>query len=286
MSNFFKWQIHKRIINRNLDIQIVPSVKLRCYSDSQSASAVIYCGLYDYDEMNFLLRYLRDEDLFLDIGANIGVYTLLAASKIKKGLIYSFEALPKNFARLTENLSLNQFKQVKPFSIAISNSTGNINLNITDKDCTPFIMPNRTENTVDRSSPKSIAVPTNTLDSLLQHESLNNLTLAKMDIEGAEILALKGATSLLNKQLPYVWILEINDTVNNFGHSKQDVVDLLEQYGYVLYYYDADTNNLHEIKLEQQQRKNVLAISKSALSFVQDRLKNTTEKSDKSINII
>ncbi|MEO1185727.1 MAG: hypothetical protein AAFX46_14060, partial [Cyanobacteria bacterium J06636_27] len=103
---------------------------------------------------------------------------------------------------------------------------------------------------------------------------------------GAEILALKGATSLLNKQLPYVWILEINDTVNNFGHSKQDVVDLLEQYGYVLYYYDADTNNLHEIKLEQQQRKNVLAISKSALSFVQDRLKNTTEKSDKSINII
>ncbi|PSO76936.1 MAG: hypothetical protein BRC44_14965 [Cyanobacteria bacterium QS_4_48_99] len=58
--------------------------------------------------MKFLLRYLRDEDSFLDIGANVGVYTLLAASKVRSGWIYSFEALPKNYQRMQENLKLNE----------------------------------------------------------------------------------------------------------------------------------------------------------------------------------
>ena len=82
LYKFFGWQLYKRITHRHLDIQLLNNLKLRCYPDSQSASAAIYCGLYDYDEMIFLLRYLRDEDSFLDIGANIGIYTLLAASII------------------------------------------------------------------------------------------------------------------------------------------------------------------------------------------------------------
>ncbi|NEP54131.1 MAG: hypothetical protein F6K65_37215, partial [Moorea sp. SIO3C2] len=100
---FIGWQIYKRLFKRYIDTQLLPEAKIRCYPDSYSASAALYCGLYDYDDMNFLLRYLRDSDSFIDIGANVGIYTLLAASKIKSGLIYSFEALPKNFYRLKEN---------------------------------------------------------------------------------------------------------------------------------------------------------------------------------------
>jgi FkbM family methyltransferase len=91
--------------------------------------------------MTFLLRYLRDSDSFLDIGANVGVYSLLAASKIKSGSIYSFEALPKNFTRLKENLELNQLQQVTPLCLAISDSTGNITLNLAEGDSMPFITP-------------------------------------------------------------------------------------------------------------------------------------------------
>ena len=147
--NFLFWQSYKRITHKFWDIKICESIKLRCYPDSQSASAVIYCGLYDYNEMNFLLRYLRKEDSFLDIGANIGVYTLLAASKIKSGFIYSFEALPKNYQRLEENLKLNKLTQVKPYSIAISNSTGNITINITESDSTAFISPDTIDKIAD-----------------------------------------------------------------------------------------------------------------------------------------
>jgi FkbM family methyltransferase len=261
---FFGWQFYKRLTQRNLDILLTDKVKIRCYPDSRAAAAVLYCGLYDYHEMNFLLRYLRPEDSFLDIGANIGVYTLLAAAKIHSGSIHSFEALPKNYQRLKENLKLNQLNQVKTYELAVSDCTGTVALNLAEGDSMPFITKTATKNT--------ITVPTDTLDNLLQNQSFANLTLAKMDIEGAEILALKGAISLLKQQHPYVWILEINETVNYFGHQKQDLVDLLNSYGYNLYSYNADTNQLQPITLEQQQGNNVLAIANSALDFVQTRL--------------
>ncbi|MDF5714040.1 MAG: FkbM family methyltransferase, partial [Rhizonema sp. NSF051] len=264
VTKFIGWQLYKRLSQLSLDIQLLSQVKIRCYPDSRSAAAVLYCGLYEYDEMNFLLRYLRDEDSFLDVGANVGVYTLIAATIIKNGSIYSFEALPKNFARLEENLKINQFEQVKPYAIAVSDMIGTTALNLAEGDSMPFITSTATDNT--------ITVPTDTLDNLFQNHSLANLTLAKMDIEGAEILAIKGATYMLKQQRPYVWILEINDAVNNFGHQKQDVVDLLQDYGYGLYRYDADSNQLHAITLNGQQGNNVLAIANSALDFVRDRL--------------
>ncbi len=261
---FIGWQFYKRLVGKCLDINLLKDVKLRCYPDSYSASAAIYCGLYDYHEMNFLLRYLRGEDSFLDIGANIGVYTILAASKITSGPIYSFEVLPKNYARLEENLKINHLQQVKIYSLAVSNFTGTTALHLADGDSMSFITTEATDNTV--------VVPTDTLDNLLQHESLNNLTLAKIDIEGAELLALKGATSLLQKQLPQVWIMEINDSVNNFAYQKEDLINFLQDYGYGLYQYNADTNQIIPIALNQQKGNNVLVIANSLLDFVRDRL--------------
>ncbi len=275
--NFIRWQFYKRLFNRYLDIQLLPEVKIRCYPDSYSASTALYCGLYDYHEMNFLLRYLRNEDSFLDIGANVGIYTLLAASKIKSGSIYSFEALPKNSTRLEENLTLNQFRQVKPYSLAISDFCGVTNLNLAEGDSMPFIMSDTAalQQSVNVTRLQNILeVPTDTLNNIFHNHNFTNLTLAKIDVEGAELLALKGATFLLKQQHPYVWILEVNDTVNHFGHRKQDVVDLLLNYGYLLYRYDADTNDIHEITLDQAQGNNVLAIADSALDFVRNRLFN------------
>lgn len=270
ISKFVAWQLYKRLTGRHWDIFLLPNVKLRCYPDSYSAAAVLYCGLYDYDEMNFLLRYLRHDDSFLDIGANIGVYTLLAASKITTGRIYSFEPFPKNYTRLQENLKINQFEQVKTYATAISNLTGIVALNPAEGDSMPFLTPTATNQT--------IRVTTDTLNNLLEKQSLSNLTLAKMDIEGAELLALKGATSLLSQHHPSVWMLEINDTVSHFNHSQQDLVDFLSNYGYSLYHYTADTNQIHRITWQQMQGNNILAIADCVLDFVCDRLSQSREK--------
>ncbi|MDF5729528.1 MAG: FkbM family methyltransferase, partial [Rhizonema sp. PD38] len=261
---YFGWKLYKSLTHRHLDVQMLPDIKIRCYPKSYSSDCVIYCGVYDYNEMNFLLNYLRDGDSFIDIGANIGVYTLLAASKIHSGSIYSFEVFPENYARLQENLRLNQFEQVKTYAIAVSDKSGTIALNPAGGDSLPFI--------TDSVSGNTITVPTDTLDNLIQNQPLPNFTLAKMDIEGAELLALKGATSLLKGQHPYVWILEINHTVRNFGHSQQDLVDFLQSYDYSFYNYNADTNYLIPINLKEKKGNNILAIANSYIDFVRNRL--------------
>ena len=258
ISRFIGWQFYKRLTHRTVELQLLSNVKMRCQPDSRSAASVLYCGLYDYDEMNFLLRYLRDEDSFLDIGANVGVYTLLVASKIRSGWIYSFEALPKNYQRLQENLKLNELEQVQTYACAISNSIGSIDLSLSDGDSTPSIIKSEEDRNV-------TTVSSNTLDNLLDNCPLK-LTLAKMDIEGAELLALKGATSLLEKKCPQVWIMEI------LGTGSTKLVNFLNSYGYNLYQYSADTNKISPISLEQKRGNNVLAIANTAIDFVRDRL--------------
>ncbi|NEZ59932.1 FkbM family methyltransferase [Adonisia turfae] len=263
--SFLGWQLRKRILKKPLDIEIIPNLKIRCYPNGYSAASVLYCGLYDYNEMFFLLRYLQPEDSFLDIGANVGVYSLLAASKISVGKIYSFEALPKNYGRLEENIKLNSFDQVKSYSIAVSDTEGSIALNLAEGDSMPFV-------SSDFDNENSIIVATNTLDNLLEDKPLKQLTLAKIDIEGAELLAFKGATSLLKQQLPYVWILELNNTINHFEHTEDEVVNFLRNFGYELYSYDADNNQLQMITPNQKEGNNILAIASSRLDFVRERL--------------
>lgn len=145
---FISWQLYKRIYKKPIDIQLIPNVTIRCHPKGYAASHVHYCGLYDYDEMNFLLRYLRSEDSFLDVGANVGVYSLLAASIITSGEIFSFESLPKNYSRLEENLKLNHFEQAKTYPVAIYDNQGEISLELVECDSMPFISKNPTNHSI------------------------------------------------------------------------------------------------------------------------------------------
>ena len=139
-------------------------------------------------------------------------------------------------------------------------------LDLADGDSMAFI--------TDKASKTTISVKADTLENLLSDDNLDNLTLAKIDIEGAEILALQGASKLLQKQISQVWIMEINNKINNFQHEKNEVVELLEFYGYQLYKYNANENKLDLIDLEQHQGNNVLVIAENAVEFVEKRLKN------------
>jgi FkbM family methyltransferase len=268
ITKFLAWQAYKRITRKTLDFQVIPGVKLRCYPDSRSASAALYCGLYDYHDMSFLLRYLQPADTFLDVGANIGIYSLLAASILKQGQVHSFEVLPKNCQRFNINLALNQVNNVILHTIAIADRPGEILLNLAEGDSMPFITQQPTEHT--------ISVKSDTLDNLLKHEPTQPITLGKIDIEGAELLAFKGATSLLQKQSPPVWIIELLDFNQTTEHSPPSVVSLLQEFGYDLYSFDADTNQLSPAQLSHKTGNNLLAIATAKLDFVRDRLARNT----------
>lgn len=268
IGRLVQWQLHKRLRGTPQDITLVPGMTLRCYPNSHAAGAVMYTGLYDYDDMSFLLRYLRTTDAFLDIGANIGVYTLLAASRIQEGSIFSIEALPENHRRLEENIRLNELEHVTTHALAVSSEPGEVVIDLADGDSEASIAGSQTD---------GLRVPADTLDNLFAERELANLTLGKMDIEGAEMWALQGGTQLLERHQPPVWIMEVSDmTLAPTGYTSADLMALLSTYAYAPYRYDAQANALAPMTLDEQSGYNVLAIHEPSLAFVHERLQETS----------
>jgi len=248
------WQIYKRATGRPWDIQIAGSIKLRCYPDSTSASAVLYCnGRPDYHEMGFVLDYLKPGDRFIDIGANVGVYTLLAASAVGEcGAVDAYEPGDQAARRLRENIELNGLRQVRVNQAAVGEHDGVVSFSI-DSDTTNKILIDGTP------AGPATTVTCGKLDTLYPD---GGIALIKMDIEGAELLALRGSCGLLAKTDPMVWLLELNGALHEFGFTEQGLADWLSARGYDLGLYDADRRVLRIGGQPWDTRDNVLAVSR------------------------
>jgi len=92
--------------------------------------ANIYYGLYEFNESVFVLHYLRKDDTFLDVGANVGHYSLLA-SGFKKCKSISIEPVPKTFARLNEQIALNKLEsKISTLNIGVGNKSAKLNFSV------------------------------------------------------------------------------------------------------------------------------------------------------------
>jgi FkbM family methyltransferase len=185
--------------------------------------------------MHFMRRYLRPGDAVLDIGANIGVYSLLAASCVGvSGHIVAFEPGLKAYQRLMENISLNQLNNITVHACAVGDQSGYIDF-LADCDTTSRI---RSKDDFDIPT---IKVPVLRLDDVIKLDC----ALGKMDIEGAEPIALQGAQKLLKKANPPIWLLELNGSLRAFNFSEEVFVAWLTSQGYDICLYDADRLELN-----------------------------------------
>jgi len=132
-----KWQLAKRSSRKPVVVDF-HGKKLNCYPDSTSSSSVIYFnGLPDYWEMKFIQAYLRPGDNFLDIGANVGVYTILATSCIGvDGSVDAFEPLDVTAGRIEDQLTLNQLGNVEVHRLAVSDVNQVIDFGYADNSAT------------------------------------------------------------------------------------------------------------------------------------------------------
>jgi FkbM family methyltransferase len=260
------WQFYKRATHRYVDIDYA-GLTLRCHPDSTAASAVLYCnGNPDYDEMGFMRRYLRAGDHFLDVGANVGTYTLLAKSLVGAGRVIAIEPDARAFARLSENITLNGLTTVTCLNVAVGATAGE----------TEFLADADTMNRVATGTDArraTVRVARNTLDSIVAKILADApLAMAKMDIEGYEPQALRGAQQLLAAGNPPVWLLELNGSTRAYGVSEEEFARWLGGFGYRLALYRADTNTLNLEPRAWEHASNVFAIHETHLERVRARL--------------
>ena len=171
-------------------------------------------------------KLLRRDDVFFDIGANIGWYSLIAAKLAPEGIVHAFEPVPFIFGKLQRNWELNGFTNEVHFNnIALGEEEDG---EITIYTFEGLYHGHSSLSTLDRKDYRASTIPMTTLDRYIAERKISRVDLIKMDTEGAELKVLHGATNLLKSNQPPVWVIELNtETSNSFGHTPADVLDFI-----------------------------------------------------------
>ncbi len=171
---------------------------------------------------------LADAEAFIDIGANIGVFSLLAARKGVPGV--AVEAHPRNYQNLLLNLKANDLAGIECYNIALSNEVGCVSLFGSGE------MASLTESWGGNQANHSVLVASTTLDNLIGERFAGKRLLIKMDVEGHEYQVLQGAEKVLGKSPAPVWQFE-HGYRENFVDVNLHYLAVLERFwsaGYVV----------------------------------------------------
>ncbi len=189
------------------------------------ATGNIYLGLHEFADMGFVLHFLRSQDVFYDIGANVGTYTVLAG-KVRGATCHSFEPDPGTAAHLRDNLIANGIgSSTMVHETALGAENGLIG----------FTIGLDTVNRVAEAGEQQRIVPVRRLDDLVAEHGAP--ALIKMDVEGHEDAVFAGARSTLAD--PMLLAIEA-ETTSRFA------LDLLAEFGFFRCYYDPFTRQLSD----------------------------------------
>ena len=221
LIKFLKWQLGIRLLNRKVITPWVNDSLFICGLGETGMTGNFYTGLIEYEDMGFLLHALQPEDIFVDIGANVGAYTILA-SKVIGSQSIAFEPLPETIDRLTDQIQINRI-----------NSRVDIrNKGVGDKNCQLFFTNNNdTTNKVSLTgkASNSTIVELTTLDIELDNTSKYFL---KIDVEGYEFNVIEGSSNLLSSDAISAVIIELNGSGLEFGYSDEKVHQKLIGFGF------------------------------------------------------
>ncbi len=232
----FVYYLLFRLVRKKLDYDL----KVKIYNfyiwasykkNKQSHSILRKCEFEDLRELYLLEKISLNKKIILfDCGSNFGFYSLFIASLQKENEIYSFEASLDTFLDLKKNINLNNFKSIKPVNVAISDTKDvEINFKESKNDWESSIQ------TTNFDLLKTSKIKTLTLDSIIKKENINLSkfsTVIKLDIEGHEMNAIKGAENLIKKYSPLI-IIEFSKFISQDDYKILGV--FLQQNNYAVY---------------------------------------------------
>ncbi len=206
MLYFFGWQLWKRVVRTPVEAKLFNGLKLQVWPDCDVSPAALYYSVPNSTHISFLRRYLEG-GTFLDIGANVGLVSLLVADKVQHAIL--FEPNSTAVERAKKNLQLNNLK-FEVFAEALSDTVGTVEFeNAGLSSC------NRTVVGFTTSLP-TITVPRTTLDQFLRQYRTHAppISAVKIDVEGHENSVLRGMKDFLRHQRPKLVMFEYLQRTN------------------------------------------------------------------------
>lgn len=223
----------------------------------------IYAGLHEFDDMCFLLHFLRPGDVFFDVGANVGAYTLLAAGVCKSRSI-AFEPSAATFGILQNNIALNNLrKRVRVVNAAVGATDGQV-VFADNEDTTNHIL------AADEKSHHQVTVKQVKLDDYLGDDTP---ALIKIDVEGFETEVINGMTEMLKTPALKAIIIELNGSSSRYGYNDDDIRRIFTDHGFLPFHYDPFSRQL-TAKKENDWLNTIFCRD---LPFINERLQNAAK---------
>ena len=189
---------------------------------------VVVYEMFYRDDYQIAHLPLGIKPVILDIGANIGAFTVLASHCFKDATIYSYEPAATNFEILKKNIALNDIlNRLKPFQMAISTNSGEETMTYSDLEYAHSLIADQVET---ERVVKSEKVTCTTIADIMKDNSLDIIDLIKMDIEGLEYEVLFGVPDEVYKKIRYI-ALEIHD---HKEYTAAKLIEFLEQKGFAV----------------------------------------------------
>jgi len=220
----------------------------------------VYTGLHEFYDMSFLLHFLREDDVFFDVGANAGSYTLLA-SGICKAKSITIEPVKSTFDVAYKNVYLNNLQDaVILINAGAGAKEGSMNFTA-DEDITNHVIAKDEVHTAN-----VITVPIITIDSI---QAENKPILIKIDVEGFETEVLKGMAHTLKEPPLKAIIIELNGSGARYNYNDEDIHQLLIAHNFNPHVYDPFKRELSRVDSYGGQN----TIYCRDMDFINDRLK-------------
>jgi FkbM family methyltransferase len=211
----------------------------------------IYWGIYyevgyEPEVSGILEKLVRSGDTIFDIGANFGWYSTMFAHHLGGSTqVYAFEPVPSTFERLNEHIKLNQLERwVIPNRIALGDQQGTTQM---------YVVRGRSHalaslSTQGEENYEAFNTPMQTIDSFVKEQQISNIHFIKIDVEGNELMVLKGGVNTLKSDHAPILMVEINnDTFSAFGYTALEVWNCLKDYGYDCFYGMLDDSTIAPI---------------------------------------
>ena len=210
------------------------NIKMACDLSRFIQRRLYFLGDYEPEQVALWMKLAAQANVIMDVGANVGVYSLAAAAANPAALIHAFEPTPELTARLQTNIALNQFDRIVVNSAAVGQQAGEIYLHYGGgkggmNEGMNYVSPTA-------AGGRDRLVPVVSLDEFCEQNKIETVDLMKIDIEGHEYHALRGAENLLSQNRIRCIFMELNSwAVERSGHALSDIIDLLHDFAYQFY---------------------------------------------------
>jgi FkbM family methyltransferase len=212
-------------------VEVDARTKLLVRPGQFSSVWTLYDGIHEWEELQFCLGYLRPGDHFVDVGANVGVFTVLVGTRLPGVEITAVEPFPPIREYFVRNVALNQL-DVELLDCAVGARRGEATFELLGRDVLNRLAP---EGAV--ATATGIQVEVRTLDDVLEGR---HPRLLKIDVEGSELDVMRGARHLLLADDPPVLLFEHCGHGTSFGVTPADVRSFLADVGYSIHLLDGD----------------------------------------------